>query len=413
VSQVLELFLGILTAFGGSVEIGQLAFSVNAGSSFRYDLLWVVALGTVGIIVYCEMAGRIAAVRKQPVFHLIRERAGLTAGLVTLIAANIVNVMTCAAEIGGVALVWQLMQGWPYRGLVALTFVALVLVMWFFSFKWIERVFGLMGLLLVVFIAAAVVTGPEWGAVARGFVPGPPRAPAPGASPVLYAYDAVALLSAVMMPYETYFYASGAIEDGWKPKDLTTNRIVVIFGSVLGSLLSVALVMVGAQVHRAHGIDAQLPGTAALAAADAFGRWGLLAALLGMIFAFAGAAIETTFSGAYNLAQFFGWSWGKFRRPREAGRFHVAWFVLLALSALVIVTGIDPVAMVEYSIVFAVVTLPFTFFPLLVIAADKRLMGPYASGRLANTLGWLFLVLTTLAALAAIPLLILTHGGKG
>jgi len=31
VSQVLELFLGILTAFGGSVEIGQLTFSVNAG----------------------------------------------------------------------------------------------------------------------------------------------------------------------------------------------------------------------------------------------------------------------------------------------------------------------------------------------------------------------------------------------
>jgi len=156
-----------------------------------------------------------------------------------------------------------------------------------------------------------------------------------------------------------------------------------------------------------------------------YGRWlgvpvvlldmvkGFAPALLGMLFAFAGAAIETTFSGAYNVAQFFGWSWGKFRRPREAGRFHVAWFVLLALSAIVIVTGIDPVAMVEYSIVFAVVTLPFTFFPVLVIAGDKRLMGPHASGRIANWLGWLFLVLTTLAALAAIPLLILTHGGKG
>jgi len=56
--------------------------------------------------------------------------------------------------------------------------------------------------------------------------------------------------------------------------------------------------------------------------------------------------------------------------------------------------------------------LPFTFFPVLVIAADKRLMGPHASGLVANVLGWFFLALTTMAALAAIPLLILTHGGR-
>ena len=59
----LELFLGILTAVGGFVEIGELTFALNAGSQFDYRLLWVVALGTIGIIVYCEMAGRIAAVR--------------------------------------------------------------------------------------------------------------------------------------------------------------------------------------------------------------------------------------------------------------------------------------------------------------------------------------------------------------
>ena len=58
-SRALELFLGVLTAVGGFVELGQLTFAVNAGSTFRFDLLWVVALGTTGIIVYCEMAGRI------------------------------------------------------------------------------------------------------------------------------------------------------------------------------------------------------------------------------------------------------------------------------------------------------------------------------------------------------------------
>jgi manganese transport protein len=40
-------------------------------------------------------------------------------------------------------------------------------------------------------------------------------------------------------------------------------------------------------------------------------------------------------------------------------------------------------------------------------------MKGYANGWLANGLGWLFLVLTTAAALAALPLMLMTHGGRG
>jgi manganese transport protein len=410
--KALELFLGILTSVGGFVEIGELTFALNAGSKFDFALLWVVALGTIGIIVYGEMAGRIAAVRKQPVFQLIRERTGLTAGLVTLIAANLVNLLTCAAEIGGIALVWQLMTGWAYRPLIAATFVLLALAVWFFPFKWIERVFGLLGLFMVVFVAAAIASRPHWQHVLGGFVPQLPEA-ATSSELWLYAYYAVALFSSIVLPYETYFYASGAIEDHWTTKDLTLNRIIIIVGSVLGSSLTVALAILGSQQLSAREIDAQLPGTAALVAGVSLGPWALVAALIGMLFAFGGAAIETTLSSAYNLAQFFGWPWGKFRKPRDAPRFHAAWFTLLLLSTLLIVSGIDPVQVVEYSIVFAVVTLPFSYFPTLVIAADKRVMKGFANGWLSNALGWLFLVLTTLAALCAIPLLVITHGGRG
>src|SRR6187549_214182 len=96
----LEIFLSILTAMGGFVEIGELVFSVNAGARFGFRLLWVVALGTLGIIVFGEMAGRIAAVKRKPIFDIIRERVGFSAGLGTLVAANAVSVLTCAAEIG-------------------------------------------------------------------------------------------------------------------------------------------------------------------------------------------------------------------------------------------------------------------------------------------------------------------------
>src|ERR1051325_4823151 len=152
----LEIFLSILTAMGGFVEIGELVFSVNAGAKFGYSLLWVALLGTVGIIVYGEMAGRIAAVTEQPVFYLIRQRAGYSAGLGTLIAANIVSLLTCAAEVGGVALILKLFFGGPYRLLILCGLVFFLAVVWFLEFRWIERVFGLPGLLMVVFMVSAI-----------------------------------------------------------------------------------------------------------------------------------------------------------------------------------------------------------------------------------------------------------------
>jgi len=411
-SNFLELFLGILTAMGGFVEVGELTFAINAGAKFGYSLLWISAIGTLGIIVYGEMAGRVAAVRGQPVFNLIRERAGFDAGFVTLIAATAVNVLTCAAEIGAVALIWQLLADWPYRLWTVIAFLVLALSIWVLPFRWIERVFGLGGLLLVVYLVVAVVEDPKWGDVASAFVPNVPALESTQQYK-LYAYYAVALTSSIMLPYETYFYSSGAVEDKWKPSDISLNRVIVIVGFVLGSLLSVALVMVGTQFFGPRHAEPQLPGVVATSAAAQFGTAGLLVAILGMFFAFAGAAIETGLCGAYNIAQFFGWPWGKFRKPREASRFTLTWLAVFVLATLIILTGIDPVSVVEYSIVFSVVILPLSYLPLLLVANDERLMGAHVNGMLARLLGWIYLAITTVAALAAIPLLVLTHGGQG
>ena len=410
--RALELFLGILTAMGGFVEIGELTFSVNAGAKFGYSLLWLMVLGTVGIMIFGEMAGRVAAVAHQPVFNLIRERAGFNAGLVTLVAANVVTLLTCAAEIGGVALVFQLLIDLPYRVWIVATLVLLLLVTWVLPFRWIERVFGLGGLMLGIVLVVAWVEGPDWGEVAAGLVPRVPS-DATGRDVTLYWYYVVALLSSILLPYEVYFYAAGVIEDKWTRKDVPLNRIIVVIGFALGSLLAVALMAIGAQYFGPRHIETELPGTAALAAAHAFGKAGLLIMVGGMLFAFAGAALETSLSGAYNLAHFFGWPWGKFRAPAQAPRFTIAWAAIFVLGAAIMLTGIDPVKVVEYSIVFSVVILPLSYFPLLVVASDRRVMGEHVNGPVARVLGWMFLALVTLAALAAIPLLVATHGGRG
>jgi hypothetical protein len=40
-------------------------------------------------------------------------------------------------------------------------------------------------------------------------------------------------------------------------------------------------------------------------------------------------------------------------------------------------------------------------------------MRQYANGRFANILGWLYFAVITVAAVAALPLFILTSGGNG
>src|SRR5919204_6889643 len=99
--KLLQVALGILAAIGGFVDIGELVFNGQAGSRFGYQLIWAVLLGMIGIFIFAEMCGRVAAVSRRAVFDLVRERTGFLAGLITLVAAEVVCVMTLTAEAGG------------------------------------------------------------------------------------------------------------------------------------------------------------------------------------------------------------------------------------------------------------------------------------------------------------------------
>lgn len=408
---LIEITLGIMTAVGGFVDVSELVFAAQAGSRFGFALIWVFAFATVGIIVFSEMSGRVAAVAKQPVFNLMRQRLGLGVGLVVLIASVVVNTITCSAEIGGVALVLKLMTGWDYRLLAALSAMALVAIIWLLPFKWIERSFGLLGLFMITFLVACVAIHPPWGQVGYGFVP---QAPAhlPARDMLVFAYFVVAIVSAVLFPYETYFYSSGAVEEKWSVKDLKINRVVTIVGSSLGSLLAIALLVNSAVLFRPLHIDPQMPGTVALQAAVPFGKTGLWLALFGMLFAISGAAVETGLSSAYSTAQFLGWEWGRYEKPDKAPRFTLAWIATFMAALLIVLTGIGPLKLVEWAVVFSVVVLPLTYLPLILIANDSKYMGAHQNRWLSNTLGWTFYGALCLAALAALPLYLITQGGQ-
>jgi Mn2+/Fe2+ NRAMP family transporter len=408
----LEITLGIMTAVGGFVDISELVFAAKAGSTFGYALIWVFALATIGIMTFGEMSGRVAAVAHQPVFNLMRHRLGLKLGLLTLFASVVSTLITTAAEVGGVGLILHYLTGAPYLLMAAGGVVFLGASMWILPFQWIERTYGLLGLLMIVFAVALVAIHPPWGKMAGGFVPQIPKQLST-TELLNFGYFTVAIISAVMFPYEAYFYSSGGIEEQWGPKDLPNNRLTATVGFGLGSLLAIAILASSAQLFGPANVSPELPGSSALEVAIPFGRTGLLLALLGMLIAIAGAAVETCMANAYSVAQFFGWEWGRHKKPWEAPRFTVAWIAFFLVALAIVLTDVDVMTLVEFAVLFSIIVLPLTYLPLMLLANDKKYMGQYANGPLAKVLGWLFFAVVTAAALAALPLYLLTSGGQG
>jgi Mn2+/Fe2+ NRAMP family transporter len=214
------------------------------------------------------------------------------------------------------------------------------------------------------------------------------------------------------MEYEVHFYSSGAMEEDWKPKDLSENFMVASLGSLLGSVLTIAIMALGAILFLPRGIFPQQLSTAIFAGSFPFAQKGLILAILGSLGCIGGAAVETALSGAYNLGQFFNWAWGKNMPAKSVPAYTAAWIGMLLLAFMIAVSGVRPLQLVNISIIFGMVIMPLTYCPILRAAADKRLMGKHVNTKVVTAIGMFFLLSIVIAAIAAFPLMILTHSGK-
>jgi Mn2+/Fe2+ NRAMP family transporter len=404
----LAVTLGILTAIGGFVDIGDIVANSEAGSRFNMSLAWVVVVGVIGICGYAEMCGRVTAITNRAVFDLVRERLGPRMALLNLAASYLVTLMTLAAELGGVALAVQLATSVHYLLWVPLAGFALWVLLWRLKFETLERVFGLAGLALVVFVVALPRLHADWSSLtASALHPAPPQ----GETWPNYWFFAVSLFAAAMTPYEVFFFSSGAVEEKWGPKELSVMRANVFVGFPLGGLLSLALMAAAAVVFFPQHVALSTLGQSALPAALALGKIGLAVAIVAFFSATFGAGLETALSTGYTVAQYFGWQWGKLVSPRKAARFHTVVLVSVLLGVATLFTTVNPIQLTEYMLILSAVTLPLTYLPILVVANDPEYLGEHVNGKLANAVGVVYLVLVVVAAVAAIPLMIATGAG--
>jgi Mn2+/Fe2+ NRAMP family transporter len=401
----MQVALGIITGIGGFLEVGSVATAAQAGASFRYSLIWAIALGTLCLIFLVEMTGRLAAVSKHSIADAVRERFGFTFSVLPRVAEIFVNLLVIAAEIGGVSLALKFVTGIEVRVWAIPVTLLIWLAIWAGTLDFIEDATSILGLVAFAFVIAAVKMHPDYHAALRGLIPSAPRHDA-----AHYWFIAVGILGATISPYMFHFYGSGAIEDKWNEDSLGANRVTAALGMSFGAVMSVAVLVCAALALAPRGIEVDRYEQAALVLIPALGRWGLplFAGTLGVCCF--GAAMEVSLATAYMVAQTLGWNWGENKKPDKEARFSMVYVVMLLLGGTLLLTGLDPLKLTMFAMAITALILPLVTMPFVILLNDKQYVHEHTNGPIGNTVVILTIVLASIVAMVTIPLEIMGGG---
>jgi manganese transport protein len=396
--------LGIIAALGGFVDIGELVFNSQAGALFGYRTLWAVLVGVIVSVVLAELSGRVAIVAKKANFDLVRDRYPRWLSTTTLVAGLAVCLITLSAELGGLGLIMHYVLGWNEGFFTLIGLLIIVAASLLLSFSMIERVFGYLGLGLIVFTIAALHHGPAWHAIGRGFLPS-------GGS-LQYWYFVVGMIAAAIMPYEIYFYSSGGIEEKWTTDDIPVNRLNSGLGFPLGGIIAASLTIVAAQQLMPLELTPDSLATVVQQALHELGPLGFYVAVVGAFAAIAGATIDSAFSCGYALAQHQGWSWGETKGIRGAPRWFATVLAAAGIGFTIVQTRVHPLNLTEYAVIASAIAMPLSFWPIVRVSQDEETMGRFASGPVARPMAWLSYAVICVVAIAGPILMLLTHTGE-
>lgn len=389
---------GLLAGLSDDDPAGITTYSI-LGADYGYRLLWVLALSTVALIVFHELAARTGVVTGKGLMRLVRERYGPRATAVALSALVLANVGTICAEFAGVAAGMEVLTGTSRYLTVPFAALAVSVLVLRGSFGRVEHVLLALSAIFVAYIASGVMARPDWGATAKGLV-----VPSlPGSRDGILVV--VATLGTTLAPWGLAFMQSYAVDKRLKVKDLAYERIDVVGGALLTGIIGVFIVIAcAATLHESgrHINDAQdaavaLKPLAGSAAQTLFGLGLVGAALL--------AAAVVPLSTAYSVAEAFEQKADLNDSVRQAPLFYAAYggSVLLAI-VFVLIPGAPLIQILFLSqalnAVLLLAILPF----LRALARDRELMGVHRLGRFDSiaTAAVIALVAVSVAALAVL-----------
>ena len=389
---------GVLAGLSDDDPAGITTYSI-LGAKYGYELLWVLAVSTVALIVFHELAARMGIITKKGLLALVRDHHGPRGAGLALSALVVANLGTLCAEFAGIAAGLDLLAGVSRYASVPVAAIGVSLLVLRGSFHRVEHVLLALSGVFVAYVVSGFLAHPDWGATATGLVV--PRMPLTREAVLV----AVATVGTTLAPWGLAFIQSYAVDKGLRAEDLRYERIDVIVGALMTGVIGLFIVIACAATLHVNGVTINDASDAAGALKPLAGQFA--ATLFG--FGFVGAALLAAclvpLSTAYSVAEAFRRNCDINDTFGEARLFYASYgAMVLIAAAIVLIPGAPLVSILFLSqalnAVLLLVLLPF----MRNLARDPGVMGDQALGPVGRALtGLVFgLVAVSVGALAVL-----------
>jgi Mn2+/Fe2+ NRAMP family transporter len=398
---------GVITGAADDDPAGIATYSIT-GAQFGTGLLWLAPLTWPLMAAVQGMCARVGMVTGGGLMAALRQklpRPVLVLAAAALFGANTFNV---GADLAGMADAAELLTGvsshvWTVAFGVGIAWACIAL-----HYASIARVLKWLTLVLLTYIVAAFLVGPDWGAVARAtFVPGLPRGPGVWAT-------IVAVLGTTISPYLFFWQTSEEVEEekalgrrrradrvGATADELRTRALDVGAGTLFANVTFFFITLTTALTLHRHGITRPQTSTeVASALRPLAGPFATALYTVGIVGTGALAIPTLAGSAAYALAELFGWREGMDERPSRAPRFYAVFALSVGAAMAMDFANFSAVRALYWSAILNGLLAPFVLTAILGVASDRELMAGQPSPRLARAVVLLTTVLMFAAAVA-------------
>lgn len=375
---------GLVSGFADNDAGGITTYSV-VGAQFGYDLIWVLLASMIALGITQEVGARLGLATGKGLGDLIREQFGVrwaTLGIVTLLLANLGDTVAEFAGIGAALAIF----GVPVPLSAAIAAVVAVYLLARGSFRRIQYVFLGMGIgVSIAYAVSATLARPDWSRAAIYLVV--PHLNLTSA----YLLAVLGTVGTTITPWGQAFIQSFTADKRLDERDLVASRLDITTGAFLTNVVAGFIVVACAATLYAHG-KTNIPdaATAAQALGPFVGHFATVVFAFGLLGASLIGLGTVPLTSAYASSEAFGFERGLDWRWRDAPIFYglLAFFVGFA-ALFVVIPGLPLVQVMFLSQVFDGLLLPIVLAFVMVMSANRRLLGRLVSGPILLTLGWL------------------------
>ena len=390
---------GIITANVDNDAGGIYTYSL-AGAKFGYSLLWTMIPITVALVIVQEMSARMGAVTGKGLSDLIRERFGLRATFLLMVALVITNFGNVVAEFAGVASSLELFHISRFIVVPAAAVLVWLLVVRG-TYESVEKVFLAASAFYVCYIVAGILAHPDWKGAALSTVQRPEGF---SISSHEYLYMVIGLVGTTIAPWMQFYLQASIVEKGITARQYKASRWDVILGCLFTDVVAWFIIVACAATLYASGHhDITSAADAAQALRPLVGEYAYLLFAAGLFNASLFAASILPISTAYAVCEGLGFESGLDKKFHEAPLFYWLYTLLIVFGAGVLLVPRLPLVYVAVlSQVANGVVLPLVLIFMLMLTNDAELMGEHVNSRGFNIVAWTTVIVMTVLTILMI-----------